>query len=107
MTFVYEDANRIADAHLARRIARRFGLDHALIPLSEPTEAQKQEYLVRTGWAEELVADVEAALRLSGLSAERLILELRDRIGAQIEAIKVAEDRLLFYDADHGRLLNS
>ena len=51
VTFMYEDEQRKADFHMARRIARTLGLDHAGVPLLDPTEAQKRDYLLRTGWA--------------------------------------------------------
>src|SRR5690606_38634064 len=51
VTFIYEDEQRKPDIHTARRIARRFGLAHVGVPLTEPDEQQKQEYLLRTGFA--------------------------------------------------------
>jgi hypothetical protein len=51
VTFMYEDEARRPDIHTARRIARASGLDHVGVPLVEPTEPQKQDYLRRVGWA--------------------------------------------------------
>lgn len=50
VTFIYEDEIRKPDIHIARRLAQRFGLDHVGLPLVEPTEAQKQDYLLRVGY---------------------------------------------------------
>lgn len=50
VTFIYEDEVRRPDIHIARRLAKRFGLDHVGLPLVQPTEAQKEEYLLRVGY---------------------------------------------------------
>ena len=51
VTFKYDDDARLPDMHVARQIARRFQLNHVGIPLVEPTAADRDVYLARTGFA--------------------------------------------------------
>ncbi len=51
VTFKYADRRRRPDVHIARKLARRLGLDHQEVPLVEPSLGQRREYLLRIGYA--------------------------------------------------------
>lgn len=51
VTFDYPDAEKHADVHMARKIARRFGLEHEVVPLTKPCLAEQQRYLHHIGYA--------------------------------------------------------
>jgi hypothetical protein len=51
VTIDYPDPDKRFDAHLATKLARRFGLRHEVIPLTRPGTAERQRYLHNIGYA--------------------------------------------------------
>jgi hypothetical protein len=60
------------DVQVARRIARRFKLDHVVLPVTAPTEAQVRQWLFRTGHC--LAGPWKLLSAYQGLDSHRAVL---------------------------------